>query len=255
MIMDNAGTPSALEISGVSIPVKYRYSIRYRRISLKVSGDGLTVTAPVYAAGFDINSFIQSNLQWIYRKYTARREMEEKLPIAEGVEIPYRGKSVKISASESDVSGFFEDKCLIPGRILDFEGDEKKAAFLVELYCIEAMKSTESLIAKWRGHLSGSIKVIRIKEMKSRWGSCSSKGGLSLNWRLIMTPDEVFEYVFVHELCHIKFPSHNASFWREVHSLFPESENCRGYLRKKQRKLMSCLPAVFQRRTLLSIPL
>ena len=75
----------------------------------------------------------------------------------------------------------------------------------------------ETLAIPWLS----KAKAVRVKDQKSRWGSCSSKGGLNFNWRLILAPPEVLNYVVVHELCHLKEMNHSARFWGLVEGILP----------------------------------
>jgi predicted metal-dependent hydrolase len=74
-------------------------------------------------------------------------------------------------------------------------------------------------------------RTVRIKEHKHLWGSCSSKGAVNLNWRLILAPEPVFEYVVVHELCHLRERHHQPPFWRLVGEVLPGYEEQRRWLR------------------------
>jgi hypothetical protein len=72
---------------------------------------------------------------------------------------------------------------------------------------------------------------VRIKQHKRLWGSCTAKGVVNLNWRLILAPPAVFEYVVVHELCHLRQAHHQAAFWRLVGQILPAYEAQRRWLR------------------------
>jgi predicted metal-dependent hydrolase len=72
---------------------------------------------------------------------------------------------------------------------------------------------------------------IRIGDQRTRWGSCSPRGTLSFNWRLVLAPAEIFEYVVVHELCHLREPNHSPAFWGLVREAHPGYEEQRGWLR------------------------
>lgn len=73
---------------------------------------------------------------------------------------------------------------------------------------------------------------IRIGNQKTRWGSCSSRGTISYNWRLIMMPEAIMDYVVVHELCHLKEMNHSVRFWKLVASILPDYQECREWLKK-----------------------
>tara|TARA_R110000868_G_scaffold218576_2_gene469362 strand:- start:284725 stop:285330 length:606 start_codon:yes stop_codon:yes gene_type:complete len=85
----------------------------------------------------------------------------------------------------------------------------------------------------------GRPKQLRIKEQSSRWGSCSSKGGININWKLIFAPDDVLEYVVVHELCHLTHMNHSKKFWDLVGTALPEFRPSRLWLRLHGQTLMS----------------
>lgn len=78
----------------------------------------------------------------------------------------------------------------------------------------------------------GRYQRIVIRDQKTRWGSCSSKGTLSFNWRLMLAPPRVLDYVVVHELCHITHMNHSKDFWNKVESIMPDYKIYRDWLKK-----------------------
>lgn len=79
----------------------------------------------------------------------------------------------------------------------------------------------------------GAVKAIHIKDQKTRWGSCSSLHNLNFNWRLLMAPPEVLDYVVVHELCHLTHMNHSREFWNMVEHVMPEYKERRKWLREQ----------------------
>lgn len=80
---------------------------------------------------------------------------------------------------------------------------------------------------------------ITIRNQKTRWGSCSSKGGLNFNCLLMLTPPEVIDYVVVHELCHRKEMNHSKAFWAEVEKVLPDYKSAKKWLKDNGGELMS----------------
>ena len=78
----------------------------------------------------------------------------------------------------------------------------------------------------------GNVNEIHIKDQKTRWGSCSSKRNLNFNWRLVMAPPEVLDYVVVHELSHLTHMNHSRDFWELVGQVMPEYKQMRKWLRE-----------------------
>lgn len=83
---------------------------------------------------------------------------------------------------------------------------------------------------------------ITIRNQRSRWGSCSGKGNLNFNCLLMLFPDEVIDYVVVHELCHRKHMNHSAAFYAEVERVFPEYHRCQKWLKENGGLYLSRLP-------------
>lgn len=77
----------------------------------------------------------------------------------------------------------------------------------------------------------GSYNRISIRDQKTRWGSCSARGTLSFNWRLMLAPPTIADYVIVHELCHLTYMNHSADFWRKVESVYPDYRTARKWLK------------------------
>lgn len=92
-------------------------------------------------------------------------------------------------------------------------------------------------VAYYAQLLGVTYATISIRDQKTRWGSCSSKGNLSFSWRLILAPPKVLDYVVVHELCHRKEMNHSPRFWVLVESMIPDYKTHRKWLKENGEKL------------------
>lgn len=79
---------------------------------------------------------------------------------------------------------------------------------------------------------------IRIGDQKTRWGSCSSRGTISYNWHLILMPEQIMDYVVVHELCHLIEMNHSKKFWEKIEKLFPDYRNRRRWLKENGNRYL-----------------
>lgn len=84
----------------------------------------------------------------------------------------------------------------------------------------------------YKQKLNVDYKKIRIGDQKTRWGSCSSRGTISYSWRLILMPEEIQDYVVVHELCHLIEMNHSKNFWALVESIIPDYSRRRAWLKR-----------------------
>lgn len=100
-----------------------------------------------------------------------------------------------------------------------------------EWYISRAAAVIPERVRFYQDQVKERIGRICIKDVRSRWGSCSSKRNLNFNWRLILTPMEVLDYVVVHELCHLKEMNHSRDFWALVEGILPDYEKRRKWLR------------------------
>jgi predicted metal-dependent hydrolase len=85
---------------------------------------------------------------------------------------------------------------------------------------------------------------IRIADQRTLWGSCSPRGTLSFNWRLVLAPFEVLDYVVIHELCHLRVPNHSKRFWALVEKHRPQWREQRAWLRQHGPELLAFRPSV-----------
>jgi predicted metal-dependent hydrolase len=103
----------------------------------------------------------------------------------------------------------------------------------------QAHKLITEKVKDWSAKLKVEFKRITVRNQKSRWGSCSHLLNLSFNWRLIMVPEEVLDYVVIHELCHLKEMNHKKVFWRTVAGYCPRWREHRAWLNHHRMELHS----------------
>jgi predicted metal-dependent hydrolase len=99
------------------------------------------------------------------------------------------------------------------------------------------------LVEDEASELDVCVERIEIRDQRTRWGSCSTRGTLSFNWRLVLAPFDVLDYVVVHELCHLREPNHSRRFWRLVESRRPNWRSQRDWLHEHGPELLAFRPA------------
>jgi predicted metal-dependent hydrolase len=111
----------------------------------------------------------------------------------------------------------------------------------------EARRAVRELIAmlidEEGPELGVEPKRIQIRDQRSRWGSCSTTGTLSFNWRLVLAPFEVLDYVVVHELCHMREANHSGRFWKLVEARRPDWRAHKGWLDEHGAELLAFRPS------------
>lgn len=104
-----------------------------------------------------------------------------------------------------------------PGTEVDFLREGLEAWYIKQAHMIFPVR-----VMHYQQITGGRVNQIHIRDQKTRWGSCSSLRNLNFNWRLVMAPPEVLDYVVVHELCHLTHMNHSREFWDMVGSVMPE---------------------------------
>ena len=105
----------------------------------------------------------------------------------------------------------------------------------------EAKRVIPDRVKYYAGIMGVTFGKITIKNQKTRWGSCSSKGNLNFNCLLMLTPDKVRDYVVIHELCHLKQMNHSKMFWAEVEKVMPDYKVYMQWLSRNGNMLIECI--------------
>lgn len=247
----NSGEIFFISVLGVEIPVFIRHNPNARCLRLRVLDSGVRITIPRFCLAHEWRDFLSKHKNWIFKKYGEMRKKREAreafLRPVDGAKIPYKGDfyPLKITESEKPVREvWFDDKCVsvrIPaqdGKSL-YPAETETSIALAYWYRGRAVELALKVYEYWKDTADFRIAALRVKDLRSGWGSCTASGKISLNWRLIMAPEEVFEYVFVHELCHLRILRHNMEFWNSVRRYIPDFTGCRIWLKKNEDMLMN----------------
>ena len=116
--------------------------------------------------------------------------------------------------------------------------NEAKCAFVEFFYKQELAGRGEQLLQAWEKKMGVRHTGLKVHRMKTRWGSCSAKGGLNFSWRLLCAPPEAMDYVVVHELAHLIEFNHSSRFWAIVEGILPDYKARRQSLKEVQESLL-----------------
>lgn len=207
-------------------PVKVKRSRRSKYLRLSVTPGGLVkLSAPIFVADQTIQEFLNRHSDWI-DKALKKLSITPKLRLASGNSLTIKGNTWELVVHEQQNSS----KCSVrfdqaTNEIHFFglnRGNEDELRHLLKKrlkkYARAQITNDLSQIAAQYGF---DFSAISIREQRTRWGSCSSDGRLSFNWKIILAPVEVYYYVLFHELAHTKQHNHSSSFWSIVEQLQP----------------------------------
>lgn len=216
-------------VNGREIPVALVRNRRARRYVLRLRADGLArLTVPRHGSAAEAWQFAQRQTAWLERQlhhFSLRPTRPKEWPA--GAEIFFRGERVKIEADAdairvgseriplADDVGGADLRPVIENHLRALAGKELRARAL-ELAALHEL----------------AVRGVTVRSQRSRWGSCSSGGVISLNWRLVQTPLFVRDYIILHELMHLRQMNHSAGFWREVEQACPDYRRAKLWLKE-----------------------
>jgi predicted metal-dependent hydrolase len=231
-----------------TITYTLRRSFKARRVRLEVRQQtGLTVIVPhSYKIG-QIPGLLKSKERWISRNLARFNQLEllsAPKELRNGDTIPYLGRDLELVKQENhhgDSIVLEENKLKVSPDL--FNNGLLEMA-LEQWYRIEAAKLINDTADKLSSQMGIDYKRILIRGQKTRWGSCSHKKNLSFNWKLIMAPEPVVEYVIIHELVHLKEMNHSKRFWELVAHYCPVWRENKKWLKQHEADLTTKLRAL-----------
>ena len=217
-----------------------------KSIGLRISDEGLIITAPTWAAKAHINEALEKKANWITTKLHERSERLAQQAMShtvwqDGGKLPYLGVAISLQLNPLLAEMVFSGEVNAPtptDRLclhLDKNADSQRVQDLCHSWLQQQAKHylTQRLHIFLEQCSYGShFKNLRLASPAKRWGSCSSTGTIMLNWRLIHFTPAIIDYVVAHEVAHLKEMNHSQRFWQEVERLLPDFYRARQQLKQ-----------------------
>lgn len=197
-------------------------------MSVRVCTDrGLIVTLPLRARADEAERALRALDHWVAPRLAALDARRERIAGLGDAGLPYLGQTVALvpDAGRTRVVRDGTD-LLVPDT-----DDERRRRAIVAWYREQAREQGTERLAAATAALGVAYSKLRITDTRTRWGSCSSRGTISLSWRLLLAPESCFDYVVWHEACHLVHAHHRASFWGLLEQHRPDWRTPSGWLR------------------------
>jgi predicted metal-dependent hydrolase len=207
------------------IPYRIRRSERARRVRVTVDGAGeVEVVLPVRAAERRAAEAVRELRPWIERRRRSAARAAAEVARPPGT-VPYLGEHLRLVPQRGRTRVHRRgDELLVPA------GDPREA--LERWYRRQARVEIAARLAVATARAGTRHTRLTIRGQKTRWGSCSASGAMSFNWRLLLAPPAVLDYVVEHEVCHLEVMDHSERFWRLLGSRVPDWRRSAGWLRR-----------------------
>ncbi|MBX5436796.1 MAG: M48 family metallopeptidase [Alicyclobacillaceae bacterium] len=212
------------QTAGVTIMRSRR---RQTTVSIQVTERGIVVRAPLHTPESQIRAILTARRAWLDKTWQAvqqRRSIRSQpwfeRPLflrGQRLAVRYRCQPDARRWTVTAAGGVV----WVAGPAPDAR-DEAAYRAVVRWLRRQARADLEARVAHWSARTGLVPSSIRVRDQRTRWGSCSTQGNLNFNWRLVMAPPAAADYVVVHELCHLREMNHSPRFWRLVESVLPD---------------------------------
>ncbi len=204
-----------------------------RRMSLRVAPAGVRLTVPPRTPAAQIEAFLRASEGWVAEQ--RGRLPPSPPPLADGDRVAYlddrldlvvRGGGARTRVRRAGGA------LLVSAPAGAGVDDAVEAWYRREARAVLAERS-RALAERLGAHVAS----VTVRDPRSRWGSCSSRGRISYSWRLLLAPERVLDHVVAHEVCHLLRPDHSPEFWALVREVDPGTETARRWLREHGPRL------------------
>lgn len=221
-------------MDGFTFPIQVSRTARKKSASIELEGHLVKVTVPQSLSETRVRELISKRSGWIQSKLKeqSKQPILKSKEYVSGETFPYLGKNYRLKVHEGIVSSVKLKNGYLNVYVSDEQKDDATIRCLLEEWYrrhaqTRLTEKTERL-AKMIGVAPSSIEV---KSFKSRWGSCSSNGSISYNWKIVLAHHRIIDYVVVHELCHLIEHNHSSRYWKEVGKYIPDWRARREWLK------------------------
>lgn len=228
-----AFTTELLPVQGALARVEFRRSQRARKISLRIDATqgGVVITLPPRASRRAGLSLLQTHEAWVAEKLA---ELPGAVPFIAGAVVPVNGMPHTIRAVTNSHGGAW-----IEGNEILVSGAPQFLARRVTDHLRRLARQKLTALTAEKARQSGlSPKCVRVKDTKTRWGSCAPDGTLAFCWRLILAPEFVQDYVVGHEVAHLRHMNHGRNFWALTETLTPHRITATSWLSTHGQSLL-----------------
>ena len=214
----------------LDFPYIIKNSSRAKGLRIVINSRGeVVLTKPKFVPNFIAKQFLLSKQKWVLDSLD---KISQKSISKD--QIFYRGKLYQLDFKQG------KSKIIIKHPKIFIYSPEKNIGLRQLTYFLKKqaeIKILDSLV-KNSQRMQLEYRQVRFRDQKTRWGSCSSQKNLNFNWRLIMSPPEVLDYVVIHELAHLKHHDHSKAFWQLVENFDPDYREHRRWLNRNQQNLI-----------------
>lgn len=213
--------------------ITVKASKRRRTFAMRVTDTGdVLVFTPQRIAQKTVIKLIKDHESWLFEQLAKAPKLS--LSFKAGDTLFYMGerRQLRFEISSKKSVQLVASDILVKNTENALISEKTVQAQIEKWYISTARDIIEDRVYFYAKLIGKTVNTVRMKNTQTRWGSCSSKQNININWRLIMAPFEVMDYVILHEVCHLKHLNHSLSFWKLVKQIMPNYADKTNWLKK-----------------------
>ena len=202
----------------------------------------VVVRPPESFSDEQVDAVVESKRMWIYRNLAEWRDLNATAVVREwvnGETFLYLGRSYRlslISDQACDVK-LHEGRFCLRRSLIDTGGTKAAKRAFESYYTVKGLKRIQDRVKYFAPKVGVEPSSLKVKDMSYRWASCSKVNALSFNWKCMMAPPKIIDYIIVHELCHIHQRNHSDMFWNEIDKVMPDYRERKDWLKNNGANL------------------
>ena len=208
---------------------------RKKTASIKIEQGVVQVIVPKNLPQKEIDDLLKQKSNWIRQKLIIQQSVPLSTPkeFVSGESFSYLGRNYRLKVLKGDLQPVKLKQGYLQVTVpMEQKSDQALIRKLLQdWYLDRASDKLEQKSIKYSEQMGVQPTKIKVKEYKSRWGSCNSRGEISYNWKIIMTPHRIVDYLVVHELSHLIHHNHSKQYWNQVRSIVPDYQDKRDWLK------------------------
>ena len=225
-------------MDGFPFQVEVVRTDRKRSASIHLLGDLVRVSVPMTLSDSRIRDLITKRTPWIKNKLQEQFDRPNIPPreYVSGETVTYLGKNYRLKVLIGDQPSMKLRGGYVEATVTKADIDPKNSirSLLKEWYKSHAENRLGEKTKRFAKIIGVKPSSVTVKDYKSRWGACSISGDISFNWRIILAPHSIIDYVVIHELCHMLEHNHSSKYWKHVERYVPNWKECREWLKHNE---------------------
>lgn len=224
-------------IQDYAFPIEIIRTERTKSASIQLVDEVVKVTVPKTLSDLRIQRLIAKKSAWIKQKiqFQSQYPQLKQKEFVNGEAFTYLGRNYRLKTVSGPLglvkmkSGYLEVG--VPDNLSYSSNEALIRPSLEAWYIGHALSKLSKKTQRYADILGVDVGTVSVKNFKSRWGSCYISGDITYNWRIIMAPQPIVDYVVVHELCHRLEHNHSPRYWRHVQNIIPDFKDRRSWLK------------------------